>query len=88
MFERRTEFWERGAFFLERRYKLRAGGVHAASACDLGLSVNTAAGNWHWDDDSASDIDAQIVLRNPASGTYDSWVGTIGSENRDAVLQI
>jgi len=88
VFERRIEVWVCGAVFLERRYKLRAGGVYAARACDLGLSVNTTAGNWHWDDDSASDIDAQIVLRNPASGTHDSWVWTIRSENRDTILQI
>lgn len=83
--DREEKFESAKQSFPEYRYKLRAGGDHAASACDLGLSANTGAGNWYWDDDSTGDIDAQIFLRNPSSGTFDSWVGTIGSENRDAV---
>jgi len=58
------------------------------SDCDSVLLINTGAGNWYWDDDDAGNLDAQIVLTNPSNGWYDIWVGTIGSENCDALLHL
>ncbi len=47
------------------------------SECDAVLAVNTAAGNWYFDDDDNGNIDPKIRFTNPAGGgIYDVWIGT------------
>ena len=58
------------------------------SSSDTTLVINGPDGRWYCDDDSAGDLDAQIVFNNPRSGTYDVWVGTFGSNTARASLQI
>lgn len=51
------------------------------SGCDTVLLVNDAYGNWYFDDDGGSGLNARIRLSNAAGGQYDVWVGTFGPSN-------
>ena len=56
--------------------------------CDTTLLINTANGNWFFDDDDAGYADPRIFLTNPSEGWYDVWVGTYNDELCDAELII
>lgn len=43
---------------------------------DTTLVINGPDGRWHCDDDGYDEGDAEVVFSNPASGTYDVWVGS------------
>lgn len=58
------------------------------SECDSVLLINTAAGNFHYDDDDNDNLDAKIRLSAPSQGLYDIWIGTIGSSTCNAQLTI
>ena len=59
------------------------------SACDSVLLINTAAGNWYFDDDdnTQSAGDALIRLTRPSGdGIYDIWVGTFDGAECEAKI--
>ena len=57
------------------------------SNCDSVLLINTAAGNWYFDDDDNGYGDAKIRLTRPAGdGIYDVWIGTYDGSSCDARL--
>ncbi|PQO22031.1 hypothetical protein C2I36_15205 [Rhodobacteraceae bacterium WD3A24] len=55
-------------------------------SCDTVLLVNDASGQWHFNDDGGSSLNASMRLSNAATGTYDIWVGTYGSSNCSTTL--
>lgn len=54
--------------------------------CDTVLLVNDALGNWHFDDDSAGQLNPLVRVVGAAAGNYDVWVGTYGSNTCAATL--
>jgi len=56
--------------------------------CDTKILVNSAAGNWFYDDDSGPEVDAQLMIENPSEGLYDIWIGTYDSDLCDSVLRM
>lgn len=60
--------------------------ISILSECDSVLLINTANGNWYYDDDDAGAGDALIHLSNPSEGWYDIWIGTYGAANCDAQM--
>lgn len=60
--------------------------IRVNSACDSVLLINTAGGNWYFDDDDNGAGDAKIRLNSPSEGWYDIWIGTYGASNCDAQL--
>ena len=68
-------------------YKL---GVFVRSSTDTTLIINAPDGSWHCNDDF-SQLDASspgIVFDSPASGQYDIWVGTYGSDAAGTEAQL
>lgn len=57
---------------------------------DTTLVVRSPNGTWFCDDDSGEGLDAQLVLENPRTGTYEIWAGTFGrgSVGRESTLVI
>ena len=64
--------------------------IRVVGNCDTTLLINTANGNWFFDDDDLDPTygDARIYLTNPSEGWYDIWVGTYNNELCDAELTI
>ena len=58
------------------------------SRTDTTLLVNAPNGDWHCDDDSYGDGDAEVRFRSPQEGTYDVWIGTFGGGTAEATLLI
>jgi hypothetical protein len=58
------------------------------SECDSVLLINTAAGNFYFDDDDNGNLDAKIRLSAPSQGLYDIWIGTLGPSTCNAQLTI
>ena len=58
------------------------------SSDDPTLVINDANGNWVCNDDSNGGLNAEVVFTRPASGVYDVWVGSFGSQTHQAELQI
>lgn len=60
------------------------------SECDSVLLINTGTATWYYDDDdnTASALDARIVLTRPQNGRFDVWVGTHDGSYCDAVLNV
>lgn len=50
------------------------------SACDSILLVNLPDGSWRFDDDSNGNMDARIRIGKAPDGTYDVWLGRLGSK--------
>jgi len=69
-------------------YYSRTGGyaleIRIISECDSVLLINTANGNWYYDDDDAGAGDAKIRLGSPSEGWYDIWIGTYNASSCDA----
>ncbi len=58
------------------------------SSTDTTLIINAPNGDWHCDDDSYGDGDAEVRFNKPADGTYDVWIGTFGGGTASATLLI
>ena len=56
--------------------------------CDTVLLVRDARGNWIFDDDSGSGLNAYIRLSRPGNGRVDVWVGTYDRSLCDARLRV
>lgn len=67
------------------RYRLQ---IAVVSRCDSVLVINTASETWYYDDDDNGNLDAKIVLTNPANGFLDVWVGTHDGSVCDAELRL
>jgi len=59
-----------------------------AEGCDTVLLINDPSGNWRHDDDGGTGNGSLLRYTAAASGTYDIWVGTYGSSNCNATLEI
>ncbi|MEM7724282.1 MAG: hypothetical protein AAF376_18205 [Pseudomonadota bacterium] len=59
------------------------------SQCDPALLVNTADGEWHFNDDS-NGFDPALTFSNPGqlNGQIEVWVGTFAGDGCDAVLTV
>ena len=55
--------------------------------CDTVLLINSAIGEWHFNDDD-DELNPRINLADAPSGQYDIWVGTLGEEYCGAALEI
>jgi len=64
--------------------------LSAASSADTTILVNDPNGNWHCNDDGGnSGLNPALTFHNPASGTYDIWIGSYRQgENPRASLSI
>ena len=62
--------------------------IAVESACDSVLLVNTASVNWYYDDDDNGNLDARIILTQPANGWLDVWIGTHDGSICDAMLSM
>lgn len=62
--------------------------VYAVSSEDTMILVNTPNGSWSCDDDGYGDLDPVLVIPKAASGLYNIWVGTYGSEMARSTLYI
>lgn len=62
--------------------------IYAESEADVTILVNTPDQTWVCDDDSYGGSDPLVVIPSAASGLYDIWVGTYGSDPADASLFI
>jgi hypothetical protein len=51
--------------------------IKARSPGDVTLLVNLPDGTWLADDDSDGMLNPKVTVRNPRSGQYDIWVGTL-----------
>ena len=65
----------------------RALELRVEAACDTVLVVNTPAGDWLYNDDTAG-TDPALRIEAAAGGAYDIWVGTWGMESCDARLEV
>jgi len=65
----------------------RALEIRVRASCDTVLLVNTAQGQWIFNDDT-NGIDPALRIERAAGGQYDIWVGTFGTQTCDAQLQI
>lgn len=72
-------YYEAGGFPLTIKVDNAAG--------DTLLLINTPDGQWHFNDDY-NGLDPQITFRNPQSGLYNIWVGTVWDELVPARLVI
>lgn len=70
------------ALTLGRALELRVTGD-----CDTVLLVNTAQGEWVFNDDT-NGLNPAVRIANAPSGQYDIWVGTLGSDTCDAQLEV
>lgn len=59
-----------------------------ASSADTTLVINGPNGSWYCDDDGGDGVNAEVRFNNPASGTYDIWVGSYSGRMEQATLQI
>lgn len=65
----------------------RALELRVSAGCDAVLLVNTATGDWLFNDD-ASGTDPALRIEAAPSGRYDVWVGTFGMESCAATLDV
>lgn len=74
-------------YYKDANYSLE---LRVVSNCDSVLLINDGDGDWFFDDDSNGNSanDALLRINNPASGTYDIWIGTFGPQTCTAQLQI
>ncbi|WP_210405415.1 hypothetical protein [Rhodophyticola sp. CCM32] len=64
--------------------------IDVDSQCDTTLIVNTADGQWLYDDDSNGNLDPRMDIRggNQLNGRVDVWVGTFGGSSCPATLNM
>lgn len=65
----------------------RALELRANASCDAVLLINTAEGEWLFNDDT-NELNPAVRIENAPSGQYDIWVGTLGAENCEAVFEV
>ncbi|PWE30230.1 hypothetical protein C4N9_05905 [Pararhodobacter marinus] len=65
----------------------RALEIRVDGDCDTVLLVNTASGEWLFNDD-AMEMNPALRIENAASGQYDIWVGTYGTETCEATMTV
>jgi hypothetical protein len=54
--------------------------ISVAADTDTSLVVNGPDGSWYCDDDSGvNGLNPMVRFNQPASGQYDIWIGTVGS---------
>ena len=60
------------------------------SACDATLLVNTVTTTWLFDDDSNGNLDPRLTVSGAENlnGRVDIWVGTYGTSNCSATLEM
>ncbi|MGE0742093.1 MAG: hypothetical protein AB7O98_12185 [Hyphomonadaceae bacterium] len=60
-----------------------------AEGSDLTLAIRAPDGTWLCDDDSAGNLNARVVVPEPATGTFEIWVGSYGpSQPATAPIQL
>lgn len=62
--------------------------LQVAGQCDTVLLVNDSTGHWHFDDDSAGDLNPRITITGAQNGVYDIWVGTYNPSTCPATLSV
>lgn len=62
--------------------------LQVAGQCDTVLLVNDSTGRWHFDDDSAGNLQPRIEIAGAQNGVYDIWVGTFAPSNCQATLSL
>ncbi|WP_203291356.1 hypothetical protein [Maricaulis parjimensis] len=63
--------------------------IAAMASGDTTLLVNDPNGNWYCNDDGGEGLNPLLTFSNPASGTYDIWVGSYSEgRNINATLSI
>lgn len=62
--------------------------IYTTGSNDTTLAINTPNGSWVCDDDGAAGTNAGLSFASNASGTYDIYVGTYGSQRGSAVLNV
>ncbi|WP_127107644.1 hypothetical protein [Pararhodobacter zhoushanensis] len=65
----------------------RALEFRVTGSCDTVLLVNSATGEWLFNDDT-NEMHPVVRLNNAPSGQYDLWVGTYGPETCEATLTV
>ena len=60
------------------------------SACDAAMLINTADGQWHFNDDGNGNLDPRLVVPAGAAldGQVDVWLGTFSGGECEATLNI
>lgn len=60
------------------------------SDCDAAMLVNTADGQWHFNDDANGNLDPRLTVAagTPLDGQVDVWIGTFAGGACDATLNI
>ena len=62
--------------------------LQVAGQCDTVLLVNDSGGRWHFDDDSAGDLNPRITISGAQKGVFDIWVGTYNPSTCPATLSL
>lgn len=62
--------------------------ISTTSQTDTTLAVRTPGGQWVCNDDGGQDLNAIVRIDHPTSGRYQIWVGTFGTDNAPATLNI
>ena len=65
----------------------RALEVRVEGDCDTVLLVNTATGEWLFNDDT-NEMNPALRIENAPSGQYDIWVGTYGTDTCEATMTV
>ena len=65
----------------------RALEFRVTGACDTVLLVNSATGEWAFNDDT-NEMHPVVRINNAPSGQYDLWVGTFGPDTCEATLTV
>lgn len=62
--------------------------LQVTASCDTVLLVNDWSGRWHFDDDTAGNLNPRVTISGAQDGAYDIWVGTYGPAGCAATLTI
>ncbi|MFM6854227.1 MAG: hypothetical protein ACKOUM_09120 [Sphingopyxis sp.] len=58
------------------------------SSSDTTLVINGPDGRWYCDDDSAGNLNPEVVFNSGMAGVYDIWVGAFSGDGASAVLEV
>jgi len=62
--------------------------IYAEAKADITLLINLPDGSWLCNDDGYTGTNPMIIVPKAASGLYDIWVGTYGTDLTAALLSI
>ena len=62
--------------------------IYAEAKADITLLINLPDGSWLCNDDGYTGTNPMIIVPKAASGLYDIWVGTYGTDLTSATLSI